>query len=638
MSRIAKRILFIGWDGADWRIISPLIDAGKMPNLEKLIDNGVMGNLASLDPMLSPILWTSIATGKLADRHRILGFAEPDGGTGKIRPVSSVSRRCKALWNILSEQGLRCGVINWFASNPAEKINGFTVSDRFCMSSDAGKIPAASVYPEELKEELIGLITQPSDITPMQVLPFIQKPEGLDIKSDRNFQTLVNLLAQCSTVHNITTWLMENEEWDFFAAYYPAIDRFGHAFMEYHPPKMGHVSDKDFQHYNYVVEGCYRFHDMMLGRLLELAGEETTVIIASDHGFHHGNLRPEGSSRIMGGKPVAYHRKYGMLALSGPGIKKDMRVYGASILDVAPTILAMSGIPVPEDMDGSVLRQIFEGDSFKYETVDTYEKQAASDPVPEIDDPWAVQEMLRSLAAFGYIDLSGTESEVLEDIITERTMNLAHAYISSNRPGLAVAELAKLSPIHGEETSAKHLLVISYIKMKQYDTAEKLLNEIVAAKEDGPQINYQMGLLRHYQDRNEEALQCLEKAESFEQCHPHFYNQVGQVYLSMGRFESAQKAFIKALSMDDENAVAYDGLGVAYQKLGDFEKAVEAHMKSVALLHYQPMAHFHLGIALAEVGQIDWAIRALNVAIEQAPNNPAPKMLLAGIYSRMEAG
>ena len=49
-----------------------------MPNLQKLIDGGVMGNVASLPPMLSPILWTSIATGKRADKHGILGFAEPD--------------------------------------------------------------------------------------------------------------------------------------------------------------------------------------------------------------------------------------------------------------------------------------------------------------------------------------------------------------------------------------------------------------------------------------------------------------------------------------------------------------------------------------------------------------------------------
>ena len=64
-----KKVLLIGWDAADWKVIHPLIDKGFMPNLGKLIGEGVMGNLMTLDPPLSPMLWTSIATGK-RDRNR----------------------------------------------------------------------------------------------------------------------------------------------------------------------------------------------------------------------------------------------------------------------------------------------------------------------------------------------------------------------------------------------------------------------------------------------------------------------------------------------------------------------------------------------------------------------------------------
>ncbi|MHC4220180.1 MAG: alkaline phosphatase family protein [Planctomycetota bacterium] len=105
-NRAARRVLLVGWDGADWRMINPLVEQGLMPNTKRFVEQGVMGNVASLTPMLSPILWTSIATGKHADKHGILGFAEPDPVTGKVRPVAATSRTCKALWNILSEQGL----------------------------------------------------------------------------------------------------------------------------------------------------------------------------------------------------------------------------------------------------------------------------------------------------------------------------------------------------------------------------------------------------------------------------------------------------------------------------------------------------------------------------------------------------
>lgn len=64
--RLCKKLLLIGWDAADWQMIQPLMDAGKMPTLKRLVDKGVSGNLATIRPVLSPMLWTSIATGKRA--------------------------------------------------------------------------------------------------------------------------------------------------------------------------------------------------------------------------------------------------------------------------------------------------------------------------------------------------------------------------------------------------------------------------------------------------------------------------------------------------------------------------------------------------------------------------------------------
>src|SRR5262245_19681610 len=100
-ARRASRLLLIGWDAADWKFINPLRDAGQMPNLSRLVDHGVIANLATLRPCLSPILWTSIATGKTADKHGIAGFVEPIPGGAGLRVVSSTSRTTKAIWNIL---------------------------------------------------------------------------------------------------------------------------------------------------------------------------------------------------------------------------------------------------------------------------------------------------------------------------------------------------------------------------------------------------------------------------------------------------------------------------------------------------------------------------------------------------------
>src|SRR6185295_2758722 len=95
--RLAKKVLIVGWDAADWQMIDPLLKGGQMPVLAAFLRGGVRAAIQTLHPIISPILWNSIATGKRADKHDILGFLEPDG-KGGVRPVSSTSRRAKAVW------------------------------------------------------------------------------------------------------------------------------------------------------------------------------------------------------------------------------------------------------------------------------------------------------------------------------------------------------------------------------------------------------------------------------------------------------------------------------------------------------------------------------------------------------------
>ncbi len=636
MHGMAKRVLLIGWDGADWKMADSLLEKGQMPNLERLISAGVMGNVASLTPALSPILWTSIATGKHADKHQILGFAEPDGTSGKIRPVTSTSRKCKALWNILSQRGLKAGVVNWFASHPAEKINGFVVTDRFAQAvgppDKPWPVPAGSVHPQEVLEPLSELRVHPADTAPAQVLPFIPQLAELDHARDANLHQLRVLLAQCGTTHAAATWLMQNRPWDFLGVYYDTIDRFAHAFMEYHPPKMVHVSDEDFERYQGVMTGCYRFHDMMLGRLIELAGPETTIIIVSDHGFHSDDLRPKGSSKIKDGRPVAWHRPYGILVIKGPGIKKDERVYGASLLDIAPTVLGLLGCPVPEDMDGHALTQVFEDGPIEFGTVDTYEEptaEAEATSAPE-EDPWTAQQMLARLAELGYIELDDS----VEGVVLDRARNLGQVYAATGRPKAAIEQFEKVLAQKPDDKGCRIAVASCQLEMGQLDACEQAVKEILIDEADAPQANLYMGMISFRRGDVETALGFLRKAEQADTRLPGLHCQIGNVYLRRRRWRDAERAFKKALAIDGDSAEAHDGLGVAYRWQKRSEEAVHEHMQSIGLLHYRPQTHIHLGLALAEVGQIDWAIRAFHVALEQNPNSPLPHRCLAQLYER----
>ena len=126
-----RKVLLIGWDAADWKVIHPLMDAGKMPNLQRLVGQGVMGQIATLQPALSPMLWTSIATGKRPFQHGIHGFSEPTLDGRDVKPVTNRSPKCKAVWNIFNQNGLRSVVIGWWPSHPAEPLNGVMVSDHY---------------------------------------------------------------------------------------------------------------------------------------------------------------------------------------------------------------------------------------------------------------------------------------------------------------------------------------------------------------------------------------------------------------------------------------------------------------------------------------------------------------------------
>jgi len=362
-SPFARRVLLIGWDAADWRLIQPLLDQGLMPHLQRLLQRGASGSISTLFPAFSPMLWTSIATGKRAFKHGILGFVEPAADGVGVQPISNRSRSAAALWNIVSQSGGRSLVVGWWPTHPAEPINGVMVSDQFVPSGTAFEpgdaVLAGSVHPVHTAERLGALRVHPRDLTLEDLRPFLPEIETLWAGTGSEAPCCAQLLCEAATIQAVATELLATESWDLSAIYFNSIDHFCHRFMRYHPPQLPWVSADDFRNFQHVVTMCYRFHDLLLGQLLELAGSDATVILMSDHGFRSDELRRSEIPMEAAG-PAAEHREYGIFVAAGPGIRQDSRISGASLLDVAPTILTLLGLPVGRDMDGRVLTEVFE--------------------------------------------------------------------------------------------------------------------------------------------------------------------------------------------------------------------------------------------------------------------------------------
>ena len=641
---MAQKVLLIGWDSADWKIINPLLEAGLMPALDRLINEGVMGNIGTLVPALSPILWNSIATGKLAQKHGILGFVEPKPDGSGIRPVSSTSRKCKAIWNILSQAGFRSHVVGWFASHPAEPINGACISNQFCLppvgQMETWPIIPQSVHPEHLAQKLAQFRVHPFEIAGAHLQPFIPRGAEIDQTSKPEQQRLNALrkhLAECASVHAIATWLMENEPWDFMAVYYNALDIIGHYFMPFHPPRMVEVGEREFEIYKDVVTGAYRFHDMMLERLLQLAGPETTVILISDHGFLSDHLRPRPGTNAFD-DPTAWHRSHGILCMKGPGVLPDERIYGSSLLDIVPTILTVFGLPVGEDMDGKALIQAFETPP-KIERIPSWEDvpgEAGMHPSDLRQDPVAVQQALQQLVDLGYIQPPDADAQKAVSQVTDHLQfHLGLSMLHYGSPSEAAKIFEGLLSAHPEDKLYAFPLAQAYFKANNLPQARAILEKFLDLNENSPAMEVMLGSLLLAEGHTEAALVHLQKAEKLAPTMPQIHLRLGSAYLAGRQFKPAECAFRKVLEIDSDHAEACYGLSVALMRQDKLEESVELALRAVGLQHYYPAAHFQLGTVLARLNQPARAVLAFEQGLAMQPGVLAVHRYLARLYYRL---
>ena len=639
--RLCKKLLLIGWDAADWQMIDPLMAAGKMPTLKKLVDNGVCGNLATIRPILSPMLWTSIATGKRADKHGIHGFLEPLPDGTNVRPVTSTSRTCKAIWNILNQSGLRSNVINWFASYPAEPINGAMVANAF---SDARhnkqgslNLPKDAIHPKELFDELVELHVRGREISPDDVRPLIPRVDEIDVTKDDKPLQLAILLAAAASTQAAATHLMETREWDFTAVYFPAVDHFGHHFIDFHPPKQPHVSEEDFERYRHVMNGCYMFHDMLLQALLKQAGEDTTVMIVSDHGFYTGELRPD--PELAAKNPEIMHRHLGIACLHGPGIKHaEKKLYGATLLDITPTILTLFGLPVGLDMDGRPWTEVLEGPSkpesiLSWESIDGDTGQLPPEAV-SIDIEGA-EEAIQQLVDLGYIEplSEDTEKRVRKTRLDLKT-NLIRALVDSTRFMEAIPLLEEMVEQEKDNEWYRLTLAECYQRGNQIENAKVHINQLSEAANQNSNVLSLRAKIAFSEKQPEKGFQYLLDALKVSPQSVSIACDLGRAYLQLKQIDKAKKSFSACLKIDPDYAFAHNGLASVCLVEERFEQAVEHALEAINLIPHFHEAHFNLGLALVKLNKTEQAITAFESCESMKFNLPVVYTFLAKLHAK----
>jgi tetratricopeptide (TPR) repeat protein len=424
------KVLVVGWDGADWLMMRPLLDAGRLPNVAKLIAGGVSGELRSQEPLLSPLIWTTIATGKPVAEHGIADFLVQDPGTGSLVPISSASRKVHALWSLLPAFGLSTDAVAWWATWPAEPIQGTMITDRvayqlFDYAAEREQDPAGKVHPPEAWPRVADLLVSADEVPFADVRRFIDVPPDElaerwnDASADQRQKDPANhlrkILATTRSYHAVALDLLRRQA-DLTLVYYEGTDTVGHLFARYLPPRLPEVSEDDVRRYGQALPRFYEYVDGLLGELLAAADDDTVVMLISDHGFFTGRARPKSDPADWAGGAPQWHRLYGILVGDGPGIGRG-EVEGASIFDVAPTVLAALGLPVPEDMPGRPLPELLppaarsavpqvSGRLASYEILPRARPEAARTSAAEDE------ERLRELVALGYISQAALDQRL----------------------------------------------------------------------------------------------------------------------------------------------------------------------------------------------------------------------------------
>ena len=357
------RVIFVGWDGADWALLDRLMKEGRLPNLSALVAKGRTWDLGSFQPMASPLIWNTIATGRTPLDHGVADFQELDPKTRTRLPISGRSRKVPAIWNLASAKGLKVGVVGFWATWPAEKVNGFFISDRAApvlFDPQALVKSQAITWPEGLADGV--RIVQKREWSP----PYEEVGKALRV-SRAEFDAAVaagkdledpitgyrKILAGTRVHAKIALDLYERERPELLMVYFQGTDEIGHVAGRFAAPKLPQVGDAEFRKFSDAVDAIYVETDRILGQFRAKAGRDgATLVVASDHGFKWGPDRPAYYSGVYFDTAFLWHRDPGMMAAEGPAIVPSTARGKATVFDVAPTLCRLLGLPADPKFEG----------------------------------------------------------------------------------------------------------------------------------------------------------------------------------------------------------------------------------------------------------------------------------------------
>lgn len=387
-SETGLRVFIIGIDSASWTEVDPLIECGLMPNLQRLVEQGCRGTLETFVPTESPLLWASMATGKMPSAHGVRFFLRADFagvatpihlfpqklllgrmemlGLMRFSTIDGSQLKAAAFWDVAGRD-LPVGVVNWWQTYPAARVRGYMVTDHVSFVGLRHDSPreAGLTHPAALARRIC-------DWERRNPLPGAEEArrrffdEGGTVVGELEEYIHWRCWEPDEKTARIVERLLEEEPLPrLLAVYWNGLDPVGHFFMRFaHPERFGGVDSGLVARYGRVLERYYRYTDELIGLVTDRMDERTAVILVSDHGMEpYRGLKRLYNTYIMGGPLMtAAHRDAppGIVVLAGSGVRRGVELDRPAVVDIGPTALALLGYPPARDFDGRVLAEALE--------------------------------------------------------------------------------------------------------------------------------------------------------------------------------------------------------------------------------------------------------------------------------------
>ena len=592
------RVIFIGLDGADWSLLDQYIARGAMPALAKLVKEGSSGKLKTIHPPLSPLIWTTMLTGVSPLQHRILDFLRVNPVSGKREPITSDERQSPAVWNMATYAGKRSGTLGFWATYPAEAVDGLIVSDRlFTFLYSETSPPPGVVNPssqEEWARRMLGRVE--SDVGYAELKALL--PSLTEIEYDRASKAVDPYSHPVSALRRILVetriydalgreWLTR-EQPDLLLVYIQGTDSIGHVFAPYAPPRQESVSQGDYDKYHDVPERFFSSIDRMIGEYAGIAEATGSVLmLASDHGFKWGDGRPTTLSSVANATAARWHTDDGIYLLWGTGVEPSNGHSGqGTVQQVCTTLLALLGLPPGKNITGEPLPGAppLSGAVVDYRA--HYSPATVVSTSGDSRGAGADDETVAKLRALGYVGASsgqgraiGTRTAgsfnnealllkqegktkdaieafeqalVVDPSLASALWNLSDLLFAENRSLDKSDTLLVRAFANGLPEGPRYLIgrAIGYQRSGQVDRSLKLLTDAVIAKPDEPEIWLFRGRYRLDQRDCASALSDFQRATRLAPANAAAFASQGIAELCTNDLPAARRSFERSLALD----------------------------------------------------------------------------------------